>query len=149
MDRVTDCQLRGSAELARIKTAPSDAEVTLQIAHVSEQMSKTSRLLEPLRQGAPMISKEEKAQIEADWAKWRSEWIRRKRIFNAFVLPSSSCLVLAAQVSPRLWHLQIDSLSPQEAITLSDDLGIELDTPEHRSLEHSPLCTERTLKRKR
>jgi 26S proteasome regulatory subunit (ATPase 3-interacting protein) len=48
----------------------------------------------------------------------------------------------------------IDALPPQDAEALSEDLGVELDSPEHLCLENSPLCaqaaiTMRGTKRKR
>ena len=44
-----------------------------------------------------------------------------------------------------------DVLPPQDATDLAENLGIEWDTPEHVSVEHSSLCTQKPnlLKRKR
>lgn len=48
------------------------------------------------------------------------------------------------------WQLVTDSLAPQEASDLAEDLGIELDTVEHATLERGSLCSVTTLgKRKR
>jgi 26S proteasome regulatory subunit (ATPase 3-interacting protein) len=53
------------------------------------------------------------------------------------------------------WQLVTDSLPPQDAETLIEDLGIEFDTTEHKVLEKGPLCaiqgtnTRNNLKRKR
>lgn len=46
----------------------------------------------------------------------------------------------------RFWQLATDALTPQDTKSLEEDLGIEVDTPEHVSLEQGPLCS---LKRKR
>lgn len=40
----------------------------------------------------------------------------------------------------RFWQLATDSLTPQESASLAEDLGIELDTPEHEAIERGPLC---------
>lgn len=47
----------------------------------------------------------------------------------------------------RFWELATDALSPQDMKALEEDLGIEVDTPEHVCLEQGPLCN--SLKRKR
>jgi len=46
----------------------------------------------------------------------------------------------------RFWELATDALAPQDTKSLEEDLGIEVDTPEHVCLEQGPLCS---LKRKR
>lgn len=46
----------------------------------------------------------------------------------------------------RFWELATDALPPQDTKSLEEDLGIEVDTPEHVCLEQGPLCS---LKRKR
>lgn len=50
-----------------------------------------------------------------------------------------------------LWQIATDPLPPQDAACLSEDLGIEMDTDEHISVEKGPLCAPKTtlLKRKR
>ena len=40
-----------------------------------------------------------------------------------------------------LWYLVSDSLPPQDAKDLAEELGIELDTAEHADIEKSALCT--------
>ncbi|KAJ3927129.1 MAG: TBPIP-domain-containing protein [Lentinula lateritia] len=123
-----------TTELSKIKNLPSDSELDEQLASLKDAIAKRTVLLQPLRSGAPPISAEEIAQIDADWLKWREEWIRRKKTFNSF------------------WQLATDSLPPQDATILSEDLGIEYDTPEHAALEKSHLCIDtkkNTLKRKR
>ncbi|KAJ8076919.1 PSMC3 interacting protein [Marasmius tenuissimus] len=109
-------------ELAKLKNTPSDTELGNQITQTRDAIDKRLALLKPLRSGAQLISAESLAQVDADWAKWRAEWVRRKKIFMSF------------------WQLVTDSLSPQDAERLSEDLGIEFDTTEHVSVEHGPLC---------
>jgi 26S proteasome regulatory subunit (ATPase 3-interacting protein) len=46
-----------------------------------------------------------------------------------------------------LWQLATDTLPPQDARNLEDDLGIEKDTPEHGIVEKGALCSA-PLKRK-
>lgn len=55
-------------------------------------------------------------------------------------------------LTPRFWQLATDALPPQDATILAENLGIEMDTPEHMTLERGPMCTQKTLnplKRKR
>ncbi|KAJ3776966.1 TBPIP-domain-containing protein [Lentinula raphanica] len=123
-----------TTELSKIRNLPSDSELEEQLASIEDAVVKRTSLLQPLRSGAPPVSSEEVAQIDTDWLKWREEWIRRKKIFNT------------------LWALATDSLPPQDAAILSEDLGIEEDTPEHTALEKSHLCADtkkNLLKRKR
>jgi len=123
-----------TAELAKIKNTPSDSELDEQLASLEDAIAKRSVLLQPLRSGAPPMSTEDIAKVDAEWLKWRAEWVRRKKVFNTF------------------WHIVTDSLPPQDATILSEDLGIEFDTPEHAVLEKGPLCTiagKNPLKRKR
>ncbi|KAL0577754.1 PSMC3 interacting protein [Marasmius crinis-equi] len=120
------------AELAKLKNTPSDADLDIQISETRDAIEKRLALLQPLRSGAQLVSAENLAQVDADWAKWRAEWIRRKKIFMSF------------------WQLVTDTLSPQDAERLSEDLGIEFDTAEHVSVENGPLCAnQNSLKRKR
>ncbi|KAJ7232788.1 TBPIP-domain-containing protein [Mycena haematopus] len=120
-----------SSELTKLKSTPTDAELDAQILAITE--AKADVQLQPLRSGAPLISAEDLEQLETDWMKWRAQWVRRKKIFNDF------------------WHLATDSLAPQDAMALAEDLGIEQDTNEHSALEKSSLVTaaQKNLKRKR
>ncbi|KAJ7928526.1 TBPIP-domain-containing protein [Mycena leptocephala] len=112
-----------SSELAKLKITPTDAEVDAQILELTEGIQKAEAQLQPLRSGAPLISAEDLEQVDADWMKWRAEWVRRKKIFNDF------------------WQIATDSLPPHDAATLAEDLGIELDTNEHSAVERGPLAT--------
>ena len=42
----------------------------------------------------------------------------------------------------RFWYLATDSLPPQDANDLAEDLGIEFDTNEHQTVEQGPLCKQ-------
>ncbi|KAH7903182.1 TBPIP-domain-containing protein [Hygrophoropsis aurantiaca] len=48
-------------------------------------------------------------ELEADWTRWRGEWLRRRRVFESF------------------WPLLTDALPPAEAEALAEELGIERD----------------------
>ncbi|KAH8092618.1 TBPIP-domain-containing protein [Cristinia sonorae] len=111
-----------TAELARIKNAPTDTELNTRLEETAAKIEKTIARLEPLRSGAPPISTEELLQLDAEWTKYRNDWVRRRKIFNTF------------------WALVTDALPPQEATALAEDLGIEFDTTEHIALEKGPLC---------
>jgi len=122
-------------ELTKLKTAPSDHELDIQIEETSKIMTSLSARLQPLRSGAPLISAEELALVDTEWTKWRAEWIKRKKVFTTF------------------WQLATDALPPQDAASLVEDLGIEVDTIEHVALERTSLClcpkSSNSLKRKR
>ena len=42
---------------------------------------------------------------------------------------------------PRLRDTTLEATGPKEAAELLEDLGVELDSPEHAQLERSYLCT--------
>jgi len=73
---------------------------------------------------------------------------------HILIVRASSRCTLTGIVSS-FWQLATDSLPPQDATALAEDLGIEFDTPEHASLERGPLCavpgqnSKPNLKRKR
>ncbi|KAI0819303.1 TBPIP-domain-containing protein [Trametes gibbosa] len=110
------------SELAKLKSTPTDEELAAEVRRAADAVQKARGRLEPLQTGTPLISAEESAELERDWMRWRKEWIRRRKIFNTF------------------WSLATDALAPQEATELGDDLGIELDTAEHGTLERGVLC---------
>lgn len=136
-------------------------------------MERISAHLEPLRAGITLVSAEDLAKVEADWVKWRAEWVRRKKIFTTYVriqfhsaldnLFSANCFLEFARPKSsfvvliysqcRFWQLATDTLTPQDATSLIEDLGIELDTPEHCDIERSLLNeaqkSPNALKRKR
>ncbi|KAF9220422.1 TBPIP-domain-containing protein [Gyrodon lividus] len=111
-----------TAELGKLKSTPTDAELDVQIEAANQTISRLLERLAPLRNGTPLISTEDLEQIDAEWVKWRLEWVHRRTIFTSF------------------WQLATDALPPQDATALAEDLGIEFDTPEHMALERGPLC---------
>ncbi|KAI9069956.1 TBPIP-domain-containing protein [Trametes sanguinea] len=113
------------AELAKLKSTPTDHELADEVEKAAVAVQKARAHLEPLQAGTPLISAEETAQLDADWTRWRNEWIRRRKIFNTF------------------WSLATDTLPPQQATELAEDLGIEFDTPEHGVVERGELCSGR------
>ncbi|KAJ7287338.1 TBPIP-domain-containing protein [Mycena rebaudengoi] len=120
-----------NSELAKLKTSPTDAQLGIHIAEATAAITKCTIQLQPLRSGAPLISAEDLEQVEADWIKWRAEWVRRRKIFNDF------------------WHMATDSLPLQDSLSLGEDLGVEYDTDEHLVIERGPLGAVKNLKRKR
>ncbi|KAI0260423.1 TBPIP-domain-containing protein [Gloeopeniophorella convolvens] len=120
-----------SAELAKIKNAPTDAELTLQIEEAESKCAKLREHLEPLRSGTPLVSAAELDFLDAEWVQWRAEWLRRRKVYLNF------------------WALVSDALPPPDATQLTEDLGLEQDTPEHLELERGPLCTPAHASRRR
>lgn len=55
-------------------------------------------------------------------------------------LPSHPWVGVHTKPIRRFWQLATDALPPQDAKALAEDLGIELDTPEHATVERGPLC---------
>jgi 26S proteasome regulatory subunit (ATPase 3-interacting protein) len=86
--------------------------------------------------------------------KWRTEWVRRKKIFqecdtfsrcSGQKQPTYLCFF-----SRSLWQLATDSMTSQDALTFAEDMGIEQDTNEHAIVERGPLgIAHKNLKRKR
>ncbi|KAH9051926.1 TBPIP-domain-containing protein [Lactarius vividus] len=120
-----------SAELAKIRLAPTDAELAAQIAQAESKIAKLRAHIEPLRDGTPLVSTAELDTLDADWSRWHAEWVRRRKVFYNF------------------WALVSDSLSPPDAEQLAEDLGIEHDTPEHVELERGPLCALANVSKRR
>jgi 26S proteasome regulatory subunit (ATPase 3-interacting protein) len=103
------------AELAQIKSTPTDSELAVQIdeieskvrrvthfvlrnhAHVfSRQVAKLREHLEPLRAGTPLVSTAELNALDAEWTKWRSEWVKRRKVFYKCALAFVSLSPLAS-----------------------------------------------------
>jgi 26S proteasome regulatory subunit, ATPase 3, interacting protein len=94
-----------ATELARIKSTPTEAELATQIDEVEskvsvpcssyphtftgttrpsvscKQVAKLREHLEPLRAGTPLVSTAELDALDAEWVKWRAEWVRRRKVF--------------------------------------------------------------------
>lgn len=49
----------------------------------------------------------------------------------------------------RFWGLATDALTPQQAMELGEDLGVEWDTAEHAGLERGELCMPASVLGKR
>ncbi|KAI0725347.1 TBPIP-domain-containing protein [Fomitopsis betulina] len=118
-------------ELAKLRAAPTDEALTLSLATTLSATENAAKRLAPLRAGTPLVSPAELAQRAADAAMWRAEWVRRRKIFNM------------------LWQLATDPLPPQEAAELSEELGVERDTPEHAALERSAFSVSGVLGKRR
>lgn len=78
----------------------------------------------------------------------------KKYSMSTALFPAEILLPLRRQIhahySFRFWQLVTDSMPPQDALTLAEDLGIEQDTNEHLAVERGPLgTTQKNLKRKR
>ncbi|KAL4065008.1 Tat binding protein 1-interacting protein-domain-containing protein [Scleroderma yunnanense] len=133
-----------TAELTRIKSIPTDQELNVQLTEADETVKRLLDGLAPLRVGKSLMSAEDMDRIDADWARWRDEWVRRRSVFNSSVR--------LAYTTPRCFFLD-DAMPPQDALSLAEDLGIEFDGPEHVELERGPLCAvpndRASLKRKR
>ncbi|CAE6414331.1 unnamed protein product [Rhizoctonia solani] len=115
---------RLTGELGKVKASPTDDELGRMVEESEEQIQLATRTLAPLRTGQAPISESDLARLDADWIRWRTEWVTRKKVFKM------------------LWDIRSDSLSSSEAAALLEDLGIEQDTPEHTELEKSELCTK-------
>ncbi|KAF9453958.1 TBPIP-domain-containing protein [Macrolepiota fuliginosa MF-IS2] len=125
-----------SAELTKLKSSPTDAEIDARIAGLTNMVfaKYAKERLIPLREGAPPISSEDLTQVEDEWTRWRGEWVRRRKVFTEY----------------EFWQLATDALAPQDAQELGEDLGLEWDSTEHGDVERGPLCVEKkSLKRKR
>ncbi|KAG8726508.1 hypothetical protein FRC12_023341 [Ceratobasidium sp. 428] len=116
---------RLGTELAKIRAVPTDAEIEVQLADVQLQIDLAENALEPLRAGcqAP-VSEADLAKLDAEWMRWRNEWVARRKVFKT------------------IWEMRTDTMNKEESERLMEDLGIELDTPEHLELERSTLCTK-------
>ncbi|KAL5528963.1 hypothetical protein ACEPAG_4937 [Sanghuangporus baumii] len=122
---------RATTEFNKLKNTPTDEELEQQLEDAKTTVEKTLEYLAPFRAGASsLLTDEEIAQSDSDWIKWRTEWVKRRKIFN------------------NLWFLISDTLPPPQANELAEDLGIEYDTTEHNEVEKSPLCTTAPPKRR-
>jgi 26S proteasome regulatory subunit (ATPase 3-interacting protein) len=140
-----------------MRVAPTDAELATQIEQIDSkvhafasclptsrqapQITKLRTHIEPLRSGTPLVSSAELDTLDAEWTRWRAEWICRRKVFYKYSLSFSRFWEEMIDVMfVSFWALVADSLSPHDAEQLAEDLGIEHDTPEHVELERGPLC---------
>ncbi|KAG9104220.1 hypothetical protein FRC06_004437 [Ceratobasidium sp. 370] len=114
---------RLTTELSKIRAVLTDAEIEAELADVQMQIDLAENALEPLRAGcrAP-VSEVDLAKLDAEWMRWRNEWVARRKVFKT------------------IWEMRTDTMSKDEGERLMEDLGIEMDTPEHLELERSALC---------
>lgn len=80
-----------TAELSKIKSSPTDSELAAQLEDTAKAVSKAIARLEPLRSGTTLVSTEDLALLDAEWTKWRAEWVRRRKIFNTYVSARVKC----------------------------------------------------------
>ena len=66
-----------------------------------------------------------------------------------YLPPSTDRLLSRVDPLRSFWAMATDVISPQDALALAEDLGIELDTHEHIALEKGPLCSNATVLGKR
>ncbi|EMD31525.1 hypothetical protein CERSUDRAFT_162955 [Gelatoporia subvermispora B] len=123
-----------TAELTKLRNTPTDTELSAELDRTAAAIEKARARLLPLRSGTPLVTADELAQLDSEWARWRSEWVRRRKIFITYVRP------LFRPRSRRFWQMVTDSLTPQEANELGEELGVEYDTPEHTALEKGSFC---------
>ncbi|OCB89654.1 TBPIP-domain-containing protein [Sanghuangporus baumii] len=133
---------KATTELNKLKSTPTDEELEQQLEDAKAAVEKTLEYLAPLRAGtSSFLTDEEIAQSDSDWIKWRTEWVKRRKIFNKYV-------PLSWNGNRVLWLLISDTLPPPQANELAEDLGIEYDTTEHSEIEKSPLCATAPSKRR-
>ncbi|KIL66308.1 hypothetical protein M378DRAFT_75412 [Amanita muscaria Koide BX008] len=132
-----------SAELGKLRSTPTDAELESRIQGTQAAINAALSRLEPLRSGTPIISPEDREQVQAEWLKWRAEWMRRKKVDG----PERHLTE-----KDRFWQVLTETMRPQEAESLAEELGIEWDSGEHVALERSAIHNRKAnnvLKRKR
>lgn len=65
---------------------------------------------------------------------WKEEGLQHVSVYPAFSWQHML-------IPPRLRDTALEVMSPKEATALLEDLGVEMDSPEHAQLERSHLCT--------
>ncbi|PAV23331.1 TBPIP-domain-containing [Pyrrhoderma noxium] len=122
---------RANSELNKLKGTPTDEDLDAQLKDINNAVQKTLNYLNPLRTGtSTLLTADEMDKLDSKWTNWRAEWIKRHRIYN------------------NLWHIISDSIPPQAADELKEELGIEEDTDEHHDIERGPLCSSIPSKRR-
>ncbi|KAI0337259.1 Tat binding protein 1-interacting [Trametopsis cervina] len=74
-----------NADLARLRATPTDDQLKAELVEIADLVKTSSAHLEPLRSGASLVSAEDMNQLDAEWTRWRAEWVKRKKTFNAYV----------------------------------------------------------------
>ena len=67
---------------AKMRVAPTDADLATQIRHSEFQIVKLRGHLDPLRSGMPLVSSAKLDNFDVDWTHWRAEWILRRKVFQ-------------------------------------------------------------------
>ena len=95
------------SELSKLKSTPTDDELRQQLEETKAtvrpkilssghnltflQVERTLEYLAPLRAGtSSLLTDEEIAQLDSEWTRWRAEWVKRRKIFNKYVLPNKN-----------------------------------------------------------
>ena len=67
-----------------------------------EQVAKLREHLEPLRAGTPLVSTAELNALDVEWTQWRSEWVKRRKVFYKCARLVLSPLSRLLQKRPRV-----------------------------------------------
>ena len=70
--------------------------------------------------------------------------MKRRKVFNMYRFIQLPHRYKSLLMLPRLRDTTLEAMSPKDAAELLEDLGVELDSPEHTQLESSHLCTRAT-----
>ncbi|KAH7106228.1 TBPIP-domain-containing protein [Auriculariales sp. MPI-PUGE-AT-0066] len=104
-------------DLVKIRSTPTDDDLRVGIVDAKMQNEEFELKLAGLRTGAAPVSEEELAALDAEWDKWRGEWVRRKKVWK------------------EIWFLLTEALTPHEAHDLEESLGLEQDSEELAAVE--------------
>ncbi|KAF9507136.1 hypothetical protein BS47DRAFT_1488977 [Hydnum rufescens UP504] len=123
-------------ESTRIRLSPTTDSLPALISTLRSSLEGLDGVLAPYRisfADAPIPETKDVERLDADWARWREEWKKRKKIFKEL-----RCFI---RITPRaIWSSITEHLSPPDASELAESLGIEFDSEEHEALERGPLC---------
>ncbi|KAF9511844.1 hypothetical protein BS47DRAFT_1486653 [Hydnum rufescens UP504] len=90
---------------------------------------------------APIPETKDVGRLDADWARWREPWKKRKKIFkelHCFIRITPRAFVVL--MLDMIWSSITEHLSLPDASELAESLGIGFDSEEHEALERGPLC---------
>ncbi|GJJ08324.1 hypothetical protein Clacol_002535 [Clathrus columnatus] len=68
-------------ELNCLRSSPTDSELETSIQEAERTYTALIEQLHPLRSGQPLVTAEELLYVNAEWARWRAEWVKRRKIF--------------------------------------------------------------------
>ncbi|KAF8520815.1 TBPIP-domain-containing protein [Gautieria morchelliformis] len=118
-NRAMSVEIKG---LTQGQNSPTNEELEGLLREAGQTLFSLHQQLQPLRSGQSLVTVEDLAHLDAEWQKWRALWVERRKVFH------------------NLRSIATDAMVPQQCQDLDEDLGIEYDTPEHNTLENSPLC---------